>query len=147
MEITEIKIKLCGSGSHEHLLATASIVFQSCFAVRDIRIIHANNKTFVSMPSRKQTERCRECGSKNAFDARFCSSCGARQLVKSEFGHRCHLDTAHPITPQFRMKLEAQILQAYRKELALSQLPGYRPAPDSGMEAAVAAPLVAGAAH
>ena len=50
MKITDIKINLVGG---EPLKAFASITFDSCFVVHDLRVIRTENKMFVAMPSKK----------------------------------------------------------------------------------------------
>ena len=50
MEITEVRITL---RDEEKLKAFASIVFDSCFVVRGLKVIKGIKGLFVSMPSRK----------------------------------------------------------------------------------------------
>src|SRR3970040_525956 len=58
MEITEVKVfpvekNEADEGKAERLKGFASIIFDDCFIVRDLRIINGNNGLFVAMPSRK----------------------------------------------------------------------------------------------
>ena len=48
MEITEVRVFPV---NEEKLKAFVSIVFDDCFVVSDIKIIHGQNGLFVSMPS------------------------------------------------------------------------------------------------
>lgn len=51
MEITEVRVFPV---NEEKLKAFASIIFDDCFVVSDIKIIQGNNGLFVSMPSKKR---------------------------------------------------------------------------------------------
>ena len=53
MEITEIRITL---RDEEKLKAFASIVFDGCFVVRDLKVINGMRGLFVSMPSRRRLD-------------------------------------------------------------------------------------------
>ena len=81
MEITEVRIKLMedNSGSNERLQAFCSITFDDMFVIRDLKIIEGAKGFFVAMPSRKLTDRCPNCGTKNHLRSRFCNQCGCRQ--------------------------------------------------------------------
>jgi len=51
MEITEVKVFPI---NEEKLKAFVSVVFDRCFMVNDIKIIHGRDGLFISMPSRKK---------------------------------------------------------------------------------------------
>ncbi len=53
MEITEIKVFPAKEGK---LKAYATMVFNNCFIVRDLKIIESNKGMFVSMPSRRKKD-------------------------------------------------------------------------------------------
>jgi stage V sporulation protein G len=53
MEITDVKVIPV---EDEKLKAFVSIVFDSCFVVTDIKIIHGPKGLFVSMPSKKRKD-------------------------------------------------------------------------------------------
>ncbi len=53
MEITEVKIHL---RNEEKLKAYATITIDSCFVVRDLKIIQGNTGLFVAMPSKKKPD-------------------------------------------------------------------------------------------
>ncbi len=53
MEITEVKVFPV---NEERLKAFATIIFDSCFVIRDLRIINGNNGLFVAMPSKKMKD-------------------------------------------------------------------------------------------
>lgn len=51
MEITDIKIKHTNDGGR--MRAAVSVVFDSAFAVHDIKVIEGQDKLFLAMPSKK----------------------------------------------------------------------------------------------
>jgi stage V sporulation protein G len=53
MEITEIKIYPAKEG---RLKAYATMVFDNCFIIRDLKIIESDKGMFVSMPSRRKKD-------------------------------------------------------------------------------------------
>ena len=53
MEITEIKIFPANEGK---LKAYATMVFDNCFIVRDMKVIQSDKGLFVSMPSRRKKD-------------------------------------------------------------------------------------------
>jgi stage V sporulation protein G len=53
MEVTEVKIYPV---DEKRVKAYASIVFDNCFIVKDLKIIHGPNKLFVAMPSKKMKD-------------------------------------------------------------------------------------------
>lgn len=52
MKITDIKIRLV-TKENDRLKAVASVVFDECFVLHDIKIIDGKLGLFVAMPSRK----------------------------------------------------------------------------------------------
>ncbi len=54
MEITEIKV--FPVKDNDKLKAYASIVFDDCFVIRDLRVISGTTGLFVAMPSRKRKD-------------------------------------------------------------------------------------------
>jgi len=54
MEITEIKVFPTRDGGR--LKAYATIVFDNCFIIRDLKVIEGQKGLFVSMPSRKRKD-------------------------------------------------------------------------------------------
>lgn len=131
MEISETKIKLVENRS-DRLKAFCSVTFDSAFVIRDLKIIEGTDGYFVAMPSRKLTDRCRNCGSKNHLRAQFCNECGSR--LDENRGSRgpdgrtkLHADIAHPINAESRAFLQEKIVQAYEKEIELAESPDYKP--------------------
>lgn len=54
MEISEVKIFLVENGGR--LKAYATLVFDDCFIVRDLKVIEGDTALFVSMPSRRRKD-------------------------------------------------------------------------------------------
>ena len=52
MKITDIKIRLV-TKENDRLKAVASVVFDECFVLHDIKIIDGKLGLFIAMPSRK----------------------------------------------------------------------------------------------
>jgi len=132
VEITEVRIKLMedNSGSNERLQAFCSITFDDMFVIRDLKIIEGAKGFFVAMPSRKLTDRCHTCGTKNHLRSRFCNQCGSRldenRAIRDEDGRaKLHADIAHPINSACREMIQEAVLTSYDEELARSKLPGY----------------------
>ena len=132
MEITEVRIKLMedNSGSNERLQAFCSITFDDMFVIRDLKIIEGAKGFFVAMPSRKLTDRCHGCGTKNHLRSRFCNQCGSRldenRAIRDADGRaKLHADIAHPINSMCREKIQGAVLASYADELERSKLPGY----------------------
>ena len=132
MEITEVRIKLMedNSGSNERLQAFCSITFDDSFVIRDLKIIEGAKGFFVAMPSRKLTDRCNCCGTKNHLRSRFCNQCGSRldenRAIRDADGRaKLHADIAHPINSTCREKIQGAVLASYADELERSKMPGY----------------------
>lgn len=128
MRITDVKVKL--AHGDEKLLAFASVTFDNCFVVRDIKVIQGASGLFVAMPSRKITDRCTACGAKNLLQSRFCGHCGTRLperrgTTDARGRSKFHADIAHPINSRYRKELQDAILRCYQTEIARSHQPGY----------------------
>jgi stage V sporulation protein G len=53
MEITDVKIYPV---SEKKVKAYASVIFDECFIIRDLKVIDGDNKLFVAMPSKKMKD-------------------------------------------------------------------------------------------
>ena len=129
MEITEVRIKLM-EDSDDRLQAFCSITFDDAFVVRDLKIIDGTNGPFVAMPSRKLTNHCHQCGSKNHLKAAYCNQCGARQrddrtLRDSEGRAKLYADIAHPINSACREMIQSRVIAEFRTEQVRAKQPGY----------------------
>jgi len=124
MEITEVKIFL-KEGQDKKLKAYATITFDNCFVVRNVKVIDGNKGLFVAMPSRKMKDPCPKCGFRNAVRSKYCNQCasplpspepkmaapGDDAAKQSE-----HKDIAHPITAECRDYIQKKVLEAYESE-------------------------------
>jgi stage V sporulation protein G len=127
MEITEVRISL-SDNTQTRLKAYATLTFDHCFVVRNVKIIEGKNGLFVAMPSRKPKAPCPTCHVKNDLNSRFCSQCGSalsRQMNQAAGAGdlespevQAHRDIAHPITAECRQYLQKKVLDAYEAERA-----------------------------
>jgi stage V sporulation protein G len=129
VEITEVRIKLV-QDNNERLQAFCSVTFDDAFVVRDLKIIEGTKGSFVAMPSRKLTDRCPQCGSKNHLRARYCNQCGGKlnedRAVRDADGRaKLHADIAHPINSACREVIQNAVIRAYNEEKERSKQPGY----------------------
>ncbi len=131
MVITEVRIKLMDDGGeNERLQAFCSVTFDDAFVVRDLKIIEGTKGSFVAMPSRKLTDRCPGCGSKNHLRARYCNQCGSKldedRATRDADGRvKLHADIAHPINSACREVIQNAILKAFALEKERAKQPGY----------------------
>ncbi len=130
MKITEVRI-FQKEDDDKKLRAFATVTFDDCFVVRDIKIIEGTKGCFVAMPSRRVKEPCPRCRHRNMVRSRYCNQCGTnlevisnqqsrpeRENDAAQFRSRQseHRDIAHPITAEFRETIQSVVLTAYEKE-------------------------------
>ena len=135
MNITEVRVKMVSEGT-ERLRAFCSVTLDDAFVVRDLKVIDGTHGPFVAMPSRKLSDRCPNCRSKNHLRARFCNDCGGKlnedRAPRDPQGRiKLHADVAHPINSPCRDQVQAAVIEAYQEELKLFEQPGYRPREDN----------------
>jgi stage V sporulation protein G len=125
MEITEVRVFL-KEGPDKKLKAYATLTFDDCFVVRNVKVIQGNKGLFVAMPSRKVRESCPKCNYKNSIRSRYCNQCAAQlpqppqqpqQQGPSSARQSEHRDIAHPVTLECREKIQKKVLEAYEHEL------------------------------
>ena len=131
MEITEVRVKLVDQSS-ERLRAFCSITLDGDFVIRDLKIIGGANRAFVAMPSRKLSDRCSRCGSKNHLRAKYCNECGQtlnenRAPKDSQGRAKLHADVAHPINSACRERIQTAVIKAYEAESERAKSPDYKP--------------------
>ena len=131
MEITEVRVKLI-ENKDERLKAFCSMTIDDDFVIRDIKIIEGTGGYFVAMPSRKMSDHCSKCGSKNHLRARFCNNCGAtlpevRGKTDVKGRVKFHADIAHPINTHCRQMIQEKVESAFKTELEKSKHPDYKP--------------------
>ena len=62
MQLTEVRVNLCGGGNHVgRLKAFCSLTFDDTFVVRDVKLIEGDDGLFLAMPSRKLADHCPGC--------------------------------------------------------------------------------------
>jgi len=122
MQITEVRIFL-KEGPDKKLKAYATLTFDDCFVVRNVKVIQGNKGLFVAMPSRKVRESCPKCHYKNSIRSKYCNQCGGslpqpQQPAQSSSSARQseHRDIAHPITLECREMIQSRVLAAYEEE-------------------------------
>ncbi len=98
--------------------------------IRDLKIIQGAKGSFVAMPSRKLTDRCPRCHTKNHLRALHCNQCGAKldeeRATKDTDGRaKLYADIAHPINSECRELIQRKVIEAYESELVRSKEPGY----------------------
>ena len=123
MDVTEVRVFLRNQDSNKKLKAYATITFDHCFVVRDVKIIDGSKGLFVAMPSSKMRATCQHCGHRNVVRSRHCNQCGAaleqgtKPLPMSDENRQAeHKDIAHPITPECREYIQRKVLEEYDKE-------------------------------
>jgi stage V sporulation protein G len=129
VEITEVRIKLMDD-PHDRLQGFCSITFDSKFVIRDLKIIQGGKGSFVAMPSRKLTDRCPRCNTKNHLRALYCNQCGTRlseDRAEKDYDGRAKLyaDIAHPINSECREQIQQEVLKAFELEIVRAKQPGY----------------------
>lgn len=113
MNITEVKI-FKKENKDKKLRAFATITFDNCFVVRDLKVIEGNKGLFVAMPSRRVKEPCSQCGQRNVVRSKYCSNCGKNLDVNINISRENeHKDIAHPITLECRETIQKAVLEAY----------------------------------
>lgn len=124
MEITEIKIFL-KEGQDKKLKAYATLTFDNCFVVRNVKVIEGTKGLFIAMPSRKMKDPCPKCNFRNAVRSKFCNQCGAslpvvepKTIMPGDDAARQseHKDIAHPITAECRDYIQKKVIEAYEKD-------------------------------
>ena len=55
MDLTEVRVSPI-EGGNSKLKAFATITFDNCFVVRDLKVINGNSGLFIAMPSRKRND-------------------------------------------------------------------------------------------
>jgi stage V sporulation protein G len=124
MDITEVKIFM-KEGQDKKLKAYATLTFDNCFVVRNVKVIEGNKGMFVAMPSRKMKDPCPKCSFRNTVRSKFCNQCGASlpmtepkvfQPGDDPARQSEHKDIAHPITAECRDYIQKKVLEAYENE-------------------------------
>ncbi len=121
VEISEVRIFL-KEGGDKKLKAYATVTFDNCFVVRNMKVIEGGKGLFMAMPSRKIKSACPKCNFRNALRSKYCNQCGSslpmqETVPTDEEGRQSeHKDIAHPITLECREYIQKKVLEAYEKE-------------------------------
>jgi stage V sporulation protein G len=124
MDITEVKVFL-KEGQDKKLKAYATVTFDNCFVVRNIKVIEGTKGLFVAMPSRKVKDPCPKCNFRNTVRSKFCNNCGSslpytepKPIQPGDDAARQseHKDIAHPITAECRDYIQKKVVEAYESE-------------------------------
>jgi stage V sporulation protein G len=123
MIITEVRIKLADDGGNGNgrLLAFASVTFDRCFVVKDVKLIDGADGLYAAMPTRLLMDRCPGCGSKNPLKSRYCGHCGlllapGRASINPATGRLgLHAEVCHPIDAATRLAIEGAVVAAWRE--------------------------------
>jgi stage V sporulation protein G len=114
MEITEVRIFPV---EDDKLKAFVSIIFDDCFVISDIKIIHGPKGLFVSMPSKKRKD--------GTFrDIAHPLNSDTRRMMEDQILARYRIDVAHG------ERLEPRILE---DGSPIAAEPRLAPPPSSGM--------------
>ena len=110
MQITDIRFHL-PQHTEQRLLAYATITFDECFVVHDIRLLRRGDGILVVLPSKRFRYPCPQCSRKCDFDSQFCKHCGAnfKAVVNETFS-----DIAHPINKEFRHYFDSTIIERFQ---------------------------------
>lgn len=137
MEITEIRI-IKKEDPSKKLRAFVNVTFDGCFVVRDMKVVEGSKGLFVAMPSRRLKSNCPKCNYKNNIGSRYCNHCGSeipfQRDMKRDHKDSGHKDIAHPITLEFREKLQKAILEAYESQANQASESPSKPSPKSAEE-------------
>ena len=131
MEISEVRVKLVNN-KDDRLKAFCSMTIDNQFVIRDIKVIEGVGGYFVAMPSRKMSDHCERCGSKNHLRAKYCNNCGTQLFGKSR-PQRCQrqdeASCRYRSSDQCRMQAEnpGTNRRSFTEELERSKQPGYKP--------------------
>lgn len=120
MEVTEARVRLADDSDDPRVHAYCSVVIDRALAIHELRVVDGERKPIVSMPSRKITDRCPDCGQTNPLAARYCNQCGnplpSDRVVPGPNGRiRFYADIIHPTDPVFRRKLDGAVLYAVER--------------------------------
>ena len=82
------------------------------------------------MPSRKLTDRCPRCYSKNHLRSQFCNQCGVtlnedRATKDSDGRAKLYADIAHPINSACRETIQSVVLKNFSSEKIRATKPDY----------------------
>jgi DNA-binding cell septation regulator SpoVG len=132
LRITLVQVVVLPPGE-QPLCGYCSVTLNECFVINDLRVLLGPDRLFVGMPSHRQTLLCQKCGHRSQDQARSCNACGAPLCEPAPGGagaaaavERVPVDIAHPLTSEFRQRLEDAVIAEYLKHVSpeyLARLP------------------------
>ena len=118
MQISEVRVQLADKAERQDKLkAFASITFDGCFAVRDVKVISGEKGLFIAMPNRRAVECCPACNHRNPIDANYCAQCGKRLPHREQRRKQMYADVAHPVNAECRKMIHDAVMTEYEAEL------------------------------
>ncbi|MCM8814212.1 MAG: SpoVG family protein, partial [Candidatus Omnitrophica bacterium] len=122
MDLTEVRVFVRNKESNKKLKAYVTITLDSCFVIRDVKVIEGGKGLFVAMPSAKMKVPCPKCGHRNVVRSKYCNQCAALQEqpvrpleAADDLRQTEHKDIAHPITPECRERIQQRVLEEYQQ--------------------------------
>lgn len=99
-------------------LARASLVVGGGVVVKGFSLIRTHRGLEVRMPSKPAQLRCAHCYNPNFVKSRYCGNCGMRINNNPYYRNGRPVifeDVVHPLSSEFRARVEAEVIQAYEK--------------------------------
>ncbi len=112
MEITSVKITLVPDDTR--VKAYASIVWENCFVVHDLKIIHTPEKMFVAMPSKVHKGGG---GAKAPASLQEAENQDSSAPPSPVVGKTSFRDIAHPLDQKTRNKIQEAVFKEYEKQI------------------------------
>ena len=120
MKVTEVRLNRVAGDSL--VRAYAGIVLDGELALHDLKLLSGPRGTFLAMPTRKLTDRCLSCQTKNHLRAKYCNECAfplsapeGRIKIDAVTGRLLlHADVVHPISQGLRQHIEDRVLAAMK---------------------------------
>lgn len=97
MKITSVRIKKNNVSDNKHLLGIASVQFDDCLVVHDIKLICLDGKRMLSFPNKK-----------------------VKKYMVNEDGYEQNFefsDVVHPSNREFRQYIEEELFKIYDTEI------------------------------
>lgn len=116
MRVTKVTIRKVDAMPDKNgcvLLAYCTVVFDGELVIYDFKLINGMDGLFVAMPTRKITDRCPKCGTRNDLTSRYCSNCGEKLPENRAANRQAFADLLHPINKRGRQIIHDAIIAAY----------------------------------
>lgn len=119
MKVTWVGVKLIDG--EDRLKAEADVEFDHEFVVHYAKVVEANGRVLVCMPSHRNRYPCSNCKRKIEIDLTYCGWCGVKMDATQYAGNRLYGDACHPIVPELRSEITGAVLEEYRRQLETSK--------------------------